>query len=348
MLVWLTACGACSDGSASEPGAGWSVELLEPRTVLDTRALYPFADELYLHDPAAGLLLQPDREQRWPWEEHERGEVHLRTNNLGLLEETPTAEEKSGLRILVAGDSHLMVVDPAESFPNQLESRLRAAGHAGCEALNAGVGYTSPRSYLARLRHHLHLAPDVFVVSLYSGNDFWEDLIFTHDIKGSPQPRHGPGYRARLEAAKQRFEGPLSQGLNQAHFFKHWPGTAEVALREVLTSLDRTRELCEEEGIRLVTLVLPTKIDVDEDQPEERRGALATLELTEEDAGLNRELARAFAEAMAERGVPCLDLTAEMLASPTPFFWRRDHHLAVAGHALAGERLFELLEPMLR
>ena len=310
--------------------------------------LFPLKGPMYRHDPEAFLLLAPDESWHWDWEEHPAGGFDVRTNNLGFVEDEPTELAKQGLRILVAGDSHTQgAVGVAETFPNQLEACLRAAGREGCEVLNAGVAFTGPRCYLERLRHFLHLEPDVFVAALFTGNDFWDDLRLAYARDGWWVP-DDEVYQSRLRSAAERWPSAVSQGLNQAYRFAHWPLEAEQALDEVIDSFADMHELCAEHGMLFVAVVLPTKNDVDEDDLQTRAAALEALGLDERAAAIDLELGAAFSAAMEERGIPCLDFTAEMKALPEPFYWKRDHHLSLAGNGLVAERLCERLEELLR
>ena len=100
----------------------------------------------------------------------------MTTNNLGFREDEDTQENKPAntIRVLVTGDSHIDgVVYNSESFPNLLESRLNADyGSERFEVINGGVGYYGPQHYLGFLRKYAFLRPDMFIVVVYSGNDF--------------------------------------------------------------------------------------------------------------------------------------------------------------------------------
>jgi hypothetical protein len=337
---------ACACGPTEDPH--WTVARLVRREGFDPEMLFPFAKTSCVYDAEAGLLLPPNHTENWTWPEHEGGTFRMHTNNLGLVEDADTESAKHGLRILCVGDSHLMVVGSEEAFPNVLERKLRAAGYPQCEVLNAAVGYTGPRLYLKRVERYLALDPDVVLVSFFSGNDLWDDFLLTYDVGASPRPLLGREYQRRLERCRESHSGALFQGLDQAHFFKHWPGTDEVALALALESLERIHALCEREGMLMLVVILPTKVAVDvEDEPEVRADALATLELSEEEAAVNVRLAARLAGALAERGIPCLDPTAAMRADPRPFFWRKDHHLSVAGQDFVAAALFEAFEPVL-
>jgi hypothetical protein len=348
----LAACGderAVTSSAGAPPSGAWSVAELVRRERFVPREIWTHVPRPILLDDQVGVLLEPDFEQTRPWKEHPAGHFVLKTNNMGFLSSRPTARAKSELRILVLGDSHLVIVSPDESFPHLLEVELRRSGYPACEVLNSGIGYTGPRLYLRRLERYLELEPDVVLVSFFTGNDFWDDLVLEYDLTRSRSPvQDQAAYAQRLRLSQERSSGALFQGLNQAHWFKHWPGTAELALEFALASLESIRALCEEKGILLVVLVLPSKVDVDvEDEPRARAAALATLELTEEEAAVNVRLGRRLVQALTERGVACVDPTGAMLASPVAFYWRKDHHLDVDGHAFVAQAVFTVLEPLL-
>lgn len=333
---------------AGELPQAWSAESLLRREGPDIEGLFPIRDSIYRRDAEAYFLLVPDFASECPWDEYPGGEFTLRTNNLGFLEEGLTALKKRGLRILVAGDSHTMLVEARDSFANVLEARLRASGQPDAEACMMGVGYTGPRCYLARLRKYLYLEPDVFVAALFTGNDFWDDLLFAYDVENSPPPPLDENYWKRVGRTKDRWPSALYQGLNQAHWFKHWPGGAAKALAEVVATFEEMSSVCREHEILFVALVIPTKTDVDlEDQPEVRAAAIASLELTEEESQANLRLTESFVQAMRERDIPCVDPTAAMRSDPRPFYWRRDDHLSLEGHRYLGEQLFEAIQKLL-
>jgi hypothetical protein len=327
-------------GPAHEPSPGpdepWTIAKLKPRSPLVPEEMFPSAKGLYVFDSDSILLLAPKREEEWSWPEHPAGVVTIRTNNLGLLESVRTSQQKAGSRVLVAGDSHLMVVDAEESFPNLVEQRLRNGPYPDSEVLSSGVGYTSPPLHLQRLRRFLYLDPDVFVLSVFTGNDFLDQLTLDYDLGKSSRPDLGEGYNNRLSDCRSR---ALYQGLNQTHFFVHWPGTEQLALDNMLAVFEETRALCEEKEIELVVVLLPTKFDVDGDDDEAMAQALTALELGDDDRGANRRLALRLAQALEQRGIRCVDPFEAIRDEPEPCFWRKDYHLSSKGHAMVAQVL---------
>jgi hypothetical protein len=95
-------------------------------------------------------------------------------------------------------------------------------------------------------------------------------------------------------------------------------------------------------------VVIPTKMDVDEDDPGSRAAAMAVLGLSAEDEGVNLRLSQGFVRGMAERGIPCVDPTEAMRAGTVALLLAlRLPPPDVSGHALVAQQLFETLAPLL-
>jgi hypothetical protein len=299
-----------------------------PRSALD----------YYMLDDVAGHLHRPDVERTYAWDEHPTGRIVARTNNLGFREDEPTrpAKEAGALRILVTGDSHIDgVVYNAESFPNVLEKSLRATMPGRTvEVINGGVGHFGPQNYLGFLTKYLDLAPDLYVVVLYTGNDFL-DAVRTAVTRGQLRiPERPPEYMPRLTRAQARVPAAVDQSLNQIYFFKAFPELEERACAIVAEQLEQVRALCAEHGIDLLVIALPGKIDVeyatDADRLDE---VMSLLGLDAQDRTINQRITQALAALMSPKGVLILDPLPELRAASGPLYWREDHHLNVAGHA---------------
>ncbi len=110
--------------------------------------------------------------------EHPDGHFLYRGNNLGFREDHDTRIGKSdSVRIVVLGDSHTDgVCWNRESYANRLEYRLNARGDGrGYEVVNAGTGKYSPFQYLRAYQYRIKpLHPDIVIIGLYIGNDFFD------------------------------------------------------------------------------------------------------------------------------------------------------------------------------
>lgn len=365
VLWWELAAPAGAPGPAGDegPGAGESV-LLAPSelagTVLDEEAakvLFRAVREgkRQVYDPLAYAVLKPDVTQIWPWPEHPRGQVVSRTNNLGFREDADTAVEKSGPRILVAGDSHTDgMVDNAESFANVLEARLAASAPAGAapvEVLNAGVGNSGPHNYLGTLKRNLYLRPDVFIAVLYTGNDFLNALVLADFFSKRPESRAAGGeagaYQRQMLAAYERHGATVVDRFNQALKFTRFPADAEIALDAAVGCFREMQALCAAQGIRFVAVLLPTKPDVEQDDREAFLAVLRDTGLEESDYGVNARLGARWAEALRAEGIEVLDTTAALRAAGGgPHYWKKDWHLNVSGHAVVAGLLERAVAPL--
>ncbi len=316
------------------------------------------------YDPVAYVVLAPDDDRVFDWPEHPDGKIHFRTNNLGFREDAPTTVGHDTFRILVSGDSHTEgVVANEESLANVLERLLADAREADLaadsaagrpvEVINAGVGVTGPDNYLGMLRKQLPLTPDLFLAVFFSGNDFMNALL-VHDFRAKRQtsPRD-PGYVQKIREAKARWTGKFPQGFNQAFYLHARPEDEAVALAAALEATDQMAALCREHGILFLTAMLPTKPDVDGDDDRDTcRAILDALGLTDADYAVNARLAAAFVAGLAERGIPCVDTTAAMRAAVAatgqPLYWKEDHHLGLAGHALVARELLPAVRDLMR
>ncbi len=233
------------------------------------------------------------------------------------------------------------MVNNRESFPNRLEEFFNApAGSPIFEVINGGVGYYAPQNYTGFLEKYLDLAPDVYVVVVYSGNDYLGALKYEVREERLRIPPRPAGYLERLENV--RAPGPVSQALNQIYFFKAFPELRVQALDVTKRELEKIAVLCEANHIRLVVLLLPTKLDVEYETDGPRLdSAVATLELTPEDLAVNQRLTEKLAEWLAGRGVEHLDLLSRPKESNDLLFWTQDYHLSSAGHEWVARAFFD-------
>jgi len=302
-----------------------------------------------LYDPLAYVLLKPDISAEYTWEEHPKGVVLRRTNNMGFNEDGPTEIAKRGVRVLVSGDSHTEgVVFNDESFTNVAERKLRGIlGRKDVEFLNSGVGYTSPTCYLGVLRKYLMLEPDTFVAVLFTGNDFLDEICLGQRMSTVPEHPVPDSYFAKCAEVAARWEGAFPQGLNQAFRFKMFPEEPDLALASVLRIYAEMKALCDQHGIAFLAVALPTKMDVDEDDQESWEAACAALGIERSDVELNARIARRFLEGARAAGIRCLDPTEAMRMSREVLYWKKDYHLSVVGHALLGELIAREIAQML-
>jgi hypothetical protein len=226
-----------------------------------------------------------------------------------------------------------------------LEARFAAIpGGPTVEVINAGVGGNGPFMYMRTLYHHGELDPDLFISTLFTGNDFWDSVNVSDFFTGRLRTKPGTTYTNMIYDASEEWPVRIAQGYNQAFRFRHMPEEVELALTATLAFHVEMARLCEKHGVRFLTVILPTKSDVEpEDDRESYRELLDALQLTDDDYNVTARLSRAFAEGLAEHGIRYIDTTAALIAADGPFYWRKDHHLNVEGHRFVADLIFDAL-----
>ncbi|QDU67918.1 SGNH/GDSL hydrolase family protein [Engelhardtia mirabilis] len=291
-------------------------------------------------------------ERRIPWPEHDRGEFVVEADFRGLRLTGPLPGERPEPLIVLVGDSHMEGVcsngETAAAFLERALARDPAA--EGARVLNAATGmYTFPH-YLGTAWRYLQLAPDVFVLVVFGGNDFGALETDEAELRGDPKPLRPPGYNERLVRALEvqvagREAGPsLWQFLNQELLFTVDPPRLEWALARSLEYVEAIQRLADEVGTRLVVAYVPPVSDV---HPEVvgpvYAPLLSVLELEDADLKATERLADRFLAALGARGVETLDARPALRGATEPCYWIADEHLNVAGLRVLGEALAERL-----
>ena len=303
----------------------------------------------YAADPIIGFIHPPKAHRHYVWPEHKKGFIDLDTNNMGLREdrEIQEAKPKGTLRIIVTGDSHIDgVVFNSESFPHRLEQGLSTTyPNYRFEVINAAIGHYGPQHYLRAIKKYLTLKPDIFVVVVYSGNDFGDILSVTPAAKNIQAP---PGSFDTINKAKEFSNAAVAQALNQPYYFKYHPELKAPVLETTIEQLLGIQKICRSEGIRFFVMALPTKLEVEWDSDKESLEHVSKmLGLTKEDLMINDDLRTKLVSALKAQGIQSLDLLPALLKSPGQKFWKTDYHLNDLGHqVLVDEFLKNLsLEP---
>jgi len=306
----------------------------------------PSQAEYYLLDEVAGHLHRPNTQRTMAWPEHELGEIVLRTNNLGLRRDPSTSPTKppDTLRILITGDSHTDgVLFNSESVATRLEQKLNQYSLApNHEVLNGGTGHYGPHNYLGFLKRHMSLDPDRVVIVIFTGNDLMDAIAGAWargEIRIPERPRN---YMDRLEKAQEISAAVVSQGFNQLAFFNAFPQLAETAIGITVDLLKQTQVLCAEHDIGLTVVLLPSKHDVEPETDADRFQAVArALDLQGDQLLANRQMTDELRRRLEQHGISVVNPETQMTATGEEMFWRRDHHLNVAGHAALATALFE-------
>jgi hypothetical protein len=320
----------------------------QPTTASDQQSLKPHFGEsetdYYLANPIAGHLHQPNANRTFSWSEHPSGKMVQQTNNLGFREDEATSEQKSAneIRILVTGDSHTDgVVYNKESFPNQIEVMLNTDSTSTqlYNFLNAGAGYYGPQNYLGVLQHYLYLKPDVFLVNLYTGNDFLDAIRIAAENGRLAVPERKNDYYEGLWQVDELYPGFTGQLMNQIKFFTTFPKFKVTALNITEQHLLAIDSVCKQNNIRLILSFLPTKVDIepytDSSRIKEVQGILG---FSDTDLLLNQQLTQELIARLDKRQIKSIRLAEKMLSEGSmEYYWKQDYHLNHHGHRRVAE-----------
>ena len=324
----------------------WPEELARKLFAIDDSALF---------DPLCGFRYGSNLRLPQFMAEHTPQVFERVTNSLGLREDAEPIEPRPRLRVLVTGDSHTDgVCTNPESFANVLEAALREQAQARAaqlsssfdpnwiEVLNSGRGGYSFCNYYGVLARFLELdlAPDVFVVAIYGGNDFEEALNPHYVVHGGQRPPGKALYLPQVRGARRLHAGALAQGLLSAKYFAVQPAQKEVATASALEWFDRILELAKSRGIELIVAYIPPWFDAAPSMlrvPLEK--LMTSLELDVSALGSSNEIASSVIDQLRARGVDVLDLRPEFSAAGAPAYWQADLHISLIGQQIVAEAL---------
>ena len=302
-----------------------------------------------VYDPLCYFRFLPDLSFTRAWDEYPGGQYEIVTNSLGLRQDAEILEQKPDLRVLVVGDSHMTgVCANPDCFAGQLDAQLSAADDArSVEVLNGSHGAYGFYHYLGVLERMRHLGhdPDLMVMVVYGGNDFLDTYLW-HFFHDSRRPRQNEDERLLLHSVAQDHPDAVGQVLNAAEYFRRGGAReVEIALR---MGREVTREIarqCEELAAGLLVVYLPAPSELPDQSPlEDLLQAAGKLELDQADLDLVGTMGDAYLSDLESLGVATLDLRPVFAARAGLLYWRRDLHLALAGHAAAATAVAPWIE----
>jgi len=276
----------------------------------------------------------------------------MTTNNLGFRNNRDTREQlpANTIRILIAGDSHIDgVMYNKENVASHLSKLLKQNfSEIEFEVINGGVGYYNLQHYIGFLHKFGYLQPQIFVLVIYTGNDFGGAITYAEQKKEIQIPPRTKKYMDTLNGAfsmSPRSLGPIAQGLNQIYFLKHYPKMKEKALELGKQTITKINNYCNLNKISLIVALLPTKNDIephlDAEQFEKTRLA---LNLSKKDLSINRKLSLSLKEWLVQNSIETIDLADIMKDSTQEYFWKGDYHINNIGHKRMADAFFEKLK----
>jgi lysophospholipase L1-like esterase len=299
------------------------------------------------YDPWSYHRHKPNLDLRVPWPEHPRGEWRYVTNSLGLREDAELLAVRPALRVLVTGDSQTDgFCDNRDAWPNLLERRLAdERPSAAVEVINAGNGGFSPYHHLGALERFLPLEPDVFIVVIFTGNDFLDVRNARAYFAKETLPEQTQEDLDLTHACNARSHAVSTQGLGSAIALGRHADEALLLVDTVTELVLEMRALCAGAGTQFMCMLLPSPIDVPGEPAEALAREIAVeLGLGDEILHFNARMGAQLVERLARRGCKVYDALPALAAAAPPRFWQKDQHLNLAGQrALADAVHRELL-----
>ena len=319
-------------------------EPLDPSTA---RVFFPFVGRgdfhpyLYYSHEA-----HTDTTRRFP--EHPDGEYRIQTNALGMREVDEVADPRPRYRVIVTGDSHTDgVCSNEENFSSRLEASFERdplGPDSGVEVLNCACFGYSLYQYLAVIEKYEHLRPDVFVVAVYGGNDFYSMMTLQRYFHRRPPPEvRSPAIYMRIRGKEEK--GVVAQEFQQAQYFLDNPDDVDVAIATACSITLEIERTCREQGVTPMFVYIPPPY---RGQPElnrdDRDHFLALAGFDAAALQVSDEIADGWLGFVRERELALVDLREPFRRETRRLYYRADHHINVAAHAVISLEI----EPMLR
>ena len=290
-------------------------------------------DPYYVTDSLTGHYHSPNYKLNYVWEEHPNHQFEKQTNNFGFVKTNATLEKKDSnmFRILVTGDSHLDgVINNHESFPSLLENHLNSKFPTiKTEVLNGGVGFYSFVNYAGLYKKFKFLKPDVFIVSVYTGNDFIEAILYDPGNKKILPALQTFWYRLAKLVFQIKTNLASTQSTNQLLFFKLFPSKEDIALTIAKKYFLEINQLCLQNNTKLLVVFLPTKIDAEKNfrqNLETKSGWNDTVLNT------SKNLTTRLNNWLKKQNIRSINTVPNLSDNPLKLFYDSDQHLNVNGH----------------
>jgi hypothetical protein len=314
----------------------------------------PNETDYYQADPIAGHFHKPEVTRDIKWPEHPLGKIIMKTNNLGFRNDKPTLieKEKGTTRIIITGDSHTDgVIYNSESVAARLEEMLKSQfPHKNFEALNAGNGYFGPQNFLGTYNKLENLKPDIFIVIVYTGNDFLDGIRIESESGRLTVPERKDDYYQDLWKVDELYSGFTGQYLNQVKFFKSFPQFIDPAMTIMKENLGKINKLCQKNGTQFLVVLLPTKIDTEARTDSIRISEVfKMMNFGETEILENYSFTESLKSWLSDQQIPVVDLFPSFKNSNNILFWKSDYHLNHLGHEemarqILKERFFQFTD----
>lgn len=266
-----------------------------------------------------------------------------RTNNLGFREDLDIVAKKTNeYRILVTGDSHTdgVLKHNPESFVNIWEEKLNASDSTTFyNCINGGVGYYTFRNYLGFLKKYKYLKPDIYLINVFTGNDFREAPMFEDDRTSVSNVFRNIYIRTKRKFyTKEKKEIPFTQGIEQTLYFEAFPSEKQKSMRLAQKYMLEIKALCAQENIKLIVTLLPSKMETNSEFAQKIQQLFG---ISDHEMETNERLTDQFSDWLHTENIFTINLKKPLQQATEKVFWDEDLHINPNAHRIIGEVLFE-------
>lgn len=206
------------------------------------------------------------------------------------------------------------------------------------EVINAGVGFYSFQNYKGVIKKFAHLKPDLFVVTVYTGNDFIEGYLYDKENQTIFPSLQTFWYRLAKGFFQFRTKMASTQSTNQLLFFKIFPGKKEKAITIARQQLVEIKKMCDENQTELLVVLLPSKF---ESEKEFREKVISLSGWKEPEIYINRDLTSSLENWLSAEKIEFINPAKEFGEAEQKLFWDTDQHLNKTGHSLLAKIVLE-------
>ncbi|MHA7057579.1 SGNH/GDSL hydrolase family protein [Aquimarina sp. M1] len=295
------------------------------------------------YDSIAMFVHQPNIQIYDNWgTPNQRLTTERRTNNLGFREDLDITKQKlhNEYRILVTGDSHTdgVLKHNWQSFINIWENNLNTKDNTQYyNCINGGTGYYTFRNYLGFLKKYKYLKPDVYLINIFTGNDFRETFLYEDDRTSVSNVCKTIYIRSKRKLhSKEQKKIPPNQGLDQTLYFKHFSDDKERSLNIAKKYISEIKEVCKQENIELIITLLPSKLETNILFKNEVQ---SLFNFDEETININKKLTLSLRDWLDKEQIKYYDLKKPLKNANEKVYWDQDLHINVNGHRIIGDYL---------
>lgn len=284
----------------------------------------------------------------------------VRTNSLNMRDYEIPSKTPDEYRVLCLGDSFTfgLGVNVSEAYPKVAEQALRNDLRL-ISVINGGTEGNAKDAYEFLTDKGLQFQPDLVIVQVYLGNDFYDGMrfldqesfrdVWKNDVRQNWLSRLKEKLKSFRCCTMEFFWNRLVQIRyfddllyrfdlrydNRGIFLRQYPALEQKLTDLEIENLEKISKVCEENGIQKMVMIVPTKQQLFKKQ---------FLDNDKYNYRKPGEIIKEFCQKHHIAYVDFLglyeDLPEKLVRS---FYYNQDRHWTIQGHAYAGQILADFI-----